>query len=62
MSKQVYRGAEFDAEDKPKNDHHHADGLRYRGAEYDGEEAERDAQPVEAGHKKIYRGAEEDEK
>ncbi len=56
MSKLVYRGVAYDSQDKPQNDHHHADGLRYRGAELDGEAAERDAQPIEAGHRKIYRG------
>ncbi|MCI4664869.1 MAG: hypothetical protein MRY74_09125 [Neomegalonema sp.] len=59
MSKQVYRGVEFDSEEKPKNDHHHEDGLRYRGAELNGEEAEKEAQAISAGHNKVYRGVEQ---
>ena len=60
MSKQVYRGVEFESKDQPKNDHHHPDGLRYRGEEYDGDKAESAAEPVEAGHRKVYRGNEEE--
>lgn len=60
MTKQVYRGVEWDSEDKPKNDHHHEKGLKYRGADLDGDQAEKDAQAVPAGHKHIYRGVEED--
>lgn len=56
MSKLVYRGVTFDTSDKPKNDHHHADGLRYRGVEFDGDAAERAAQPVDNGHRHVYRG------
>lgn len=57
MSKQVYRGVEFDSAEMPKNDHHHDAGLRYRGAELDGAEAERDAQAVNKGYEKVYRGS-----
>lgn len=56
MSKLVYRGVEFDTNEQPQNDHHHVDGLRYRGVEFDGDAAEQAAQPVEAGHRKVYRG------
>lgn len=58
MSKQTYRGVTRDSQEKPQNDHHHADGLKYRGAELDGNKAEQAAQPVPAGHKKVYRGVE----
>lgn len=60
MTKQTYRGVTRDSEEKPKNDHHHEKGLKYRGAEYDGDAAEEAAQPVDAGHKKVYRGVTEE--
>ena len=56
MTKLTYRGVSYDTADKPKNDHHHAKGLQYRGVRYDGDDAEKRAQPVPAGHQKIYRG------
>ena len=56
MTKLTYRGVSYDSAQKPKNDHHHAPGLRYRGVDYDGDEAERQAQAVPAGHRRVYRG------
>ena len=56
MSKQTYRGVEFDSENLPKTDHHHEQGLRYRGAELDGDKAEAEAVSKPAGHEKVYRG------
>ena len=61
MTKQVYRGVERDSSEKPENDHHHEKGLKYRGADLDGEQAEKDAQSVPAGHKKVYRGVEQED-
>lgn len=59
MSKQVYRGVEHDTGKKPANDHHHEKGLKYRGVDLDGDQAEKDAQAVAAGHKRVYRGVED---
>ena len=56
MTKLTYRGVSYDSAQKPKNDHHHAKGLKYRGVSYDGDQAEKRAMPVPAGHKKVYRG------
>ena len=59
-NKKVYRGVESDGSEKPATDHHHEKGLKYRGSDLDGDQAEHDAKSVPAGHKKVYRGVEED--
>lgn len=56
MTKMTYRGVSYDSSEKPKNEHRHAAGLKYRGVSYDGAQAEKAAQPVPAGHEKVYRG------
>lgn len=56
MTKLTYRGVSYDSKDLPKADHQHAKGLKYRGVSYDGDAAEKAAQAVPAGHKKVYRG------
>lgn len=56
MTKLTYRGVSYDSAQQPTTDHHHEKGLKYRGVSYDGDQAERAAQAVPAGHKKVYRG------
>ncbi|MEL6978731.1 MAG: DUF4278 domain-containing protein [Pseudomonadota bacterium] len=56
MTKLTYRGVTYDSKDQPKPDHNHPKGLKYRGVSYDGDQAERAAQAVPAGHRKVYRG------
>ena len=48
-----YRGVSYDKSEKPKNEHSHGDNLKYRGVNYDGAEAEKQAQAVPSGQKKI---------
>ena len=53
-----YRGVSYNKADKPQNDAKHGENLTYRGERYDGAEAEKQAQAVPSGHKKVYRAAE----
>lgn len=62
MAQQTYRGVTRDSSEKPQNVHQHEKGLTYRGVGYDGDQAENAAQPVPAGHKKVYRGVASDGK